>query len=218
MVSADQQQTLCLTKLPLMHQVALGDLPAHPDDIAFEWPKEEDIAALLAARGAEDNGPTKMTNVTFQKPYMVYGLHWVLSNGVSSPMFNSHPDDEIVLRKSPPEHTACLDNASGTKRITRVSFAIKRVPASHEPNREEVQVTGVRFNDGVTQWPFVEFVRGDPVGTWDSQDVPEGSTLVGFHGIMSKYVVGGGEYHDVREDGSMRLTRIGLILAKQTPS
>ena len=47
-------------------------------------------------------------------------------------------------------------------------------------------MTGVQLFDGETEWPFIELVRGDPVGQWDYQEIPDGHSLVGFHGILGR--------------------------------
>ena len=120
------------------------------------------------------------------------------------------------MQKSVPEHPARLAG----HRITNVRFAVKREPSSTdlEPGRDFVSVNGVQIWDDKLSWPLKEFVRGDPVGTWDSQEVPEGYNLVGFHGIMSKYQMPDGfKARRAADDGSVRLTRIGIIVAKASP-
>ena len=116
---------------------------------------------------------------------------------MDSPLYNSHPDDpQKMMRKSPPEHQA---EGLAPRTITSVSFALKRAECGTEPGREQVNVTGVQIKDETKPWPFCEFVRGDPVGTWDCQEIPVGYNLVGFHGTLSKYQ-GREEMHYGKDD------------------
>lgn len=185
----------------------------------FEWPTQADLDSFLQEAQSSSSSPAgedfnlRVSEIYFQKPYCVYGMHWTLSNGTTSPFFNSHEITQSdLIRKSPPVHQARNLEA---KRLTKVSIALKTTEANTVSAKEHIMMPGVQIYDDKTAWPAIEFVRGDPIGTWDSTEIPSDCTLVGFHGEMTRYESDATKADLFKFDCTVSVSRLGLILLKK---